>query len=320
MNVLVTGANGFVGYHLCHFFRDRGWNVVGAVRSSANIRDRLEGIEWTEVGDIRRNPDWESILQGVHVVVHLSARVHVMKEDSSDPLGEFRRVNVAATEFIARAAAKAGVRRFLFLSSIGAVANLSSKLLTEESPCRPESEYGKSKLEAEKKLMQVSAETGLEIVILRPPLIYGPFNPGNFVRLLRLVDRGYPLPFHSINNLRSFLFIGNLVDAIGLCASHPKAVGEIFHATDDEDVSTPELIHRIASVLNRPPRLFYFPPSVIRLAGRIVGKSAEVERLLGSLVIDSDKIKRVLSWKPPYTMEQGLKKTARWYQSNEYAK
>ena len=312
--VLVTGATGFVGHTLGKRMVLNGWHVRGTVRSVEQVAKLPAGIEVVPVKSIGVETNWSDALAGVNTVVHLAARVHVMKETSACPLQEFRTVNVAGTEQLARMAEKAGVRRFVFLSSVGVNGNRThGQPFTEvDKPC-PYSPYTQSKFEAEQVLLRITSETGMEVVIIRPPLVYGTGNPGNFLQLLNVIAKGWPLPFASIKNLRSFIFVENLVDAIVTCINHPKAAVQTYLVSDGEDISTPELIRKVSAALGRPARLFPFPPSLMRFTGKLLGKSDAVERLVGSLTIDSSKIQRELGWKPPYTMEQGLKETAEWY-------
>ncbi len=290
----------------------QGFSLVAGVRKHfAALSDEvLQHV----VGDLLPDTDWSEALVGVDVVIHAAARVHVMKENAVDPLAAFRLVNVAGTERLASMAARAGVRRFVFLGSIGVNGNMTHEQpFTEEDKPRPYIPYTLSNLEAEQVLKEISARTGTEVVIIRSPLVYGPFNPGNFLRLLNLIDRGLPLPLASVGNRRSLIYLENMVDAIITCINHPKAAGQTYLVSDGEDVSTPELIRRVAAALGRPARLFPFPPSLMRFAGRLTGKSEAVDRLFGSLVVDSSKIRRELGWKPPYTVEQGLKETGEWF-------
>ncbi len=266
------------------------------------------------IGDLDSTTDWKPFLDGIEVVVHLAARAHVMKETALDTLAEFRQVNVAGTERLERMSVKAGVRRLLYISSIGVNGNHTVDTpFTENDLPYPNEEYAVSKWEAEQVLLRVAKETGLEVVILRPPLVYGPNAPGNFGRLYRLVRCGLPLPLGTIYNRRSLVYLGNLVSAISACVRSPAAAGQTFLVSDGEDVSTPELIRRIAVALRHPARLFPFPPKLLRLAGMLTGRSEIVDRLVNSLVIDSSKIRRELNWMPPYTMEQGLAETAKWF-------
>ena len=246
-------------------------------------------------------------------VVHLAARVHVMNDTATDPLSAFRQVNVAGTERLAHVATAHGVRRFVYISSVKVNGAGCKKPFTEYDIPAPDDPYGISKREAEQVLHHIAGDTGLEVVILRPPLVYGPGVKANFLSLFKIVDRGIPLPLASINNHRSLIYLGNFIDAITSCINQPKTAGQTYLVSDDEDVSTPELIQRVAVALGRPARLFPFPPSFMRFAGKLLGKLDAVERLVGSLTIDSSKIQRELGWKPPYTMEQGLKETGEWY-------
>lgn len=319
MKLLITGANGFVGQALCKRMMADGWQVRGTIRSMEQAASLSAGVEVVQIDSIGGDTDWSDALAGVDAVVHLAARVHVMNEESSDSLAEFREVNVAGTERLARMAATNGVKRFVFISSVkvngeGALTPYS------EDAAAPEDHYGVSKWEAEQVLHRIAEETGQEVVILRPPLVYGPGVKANFLSLFKIVDRGVPLPLASIDNGRSFIYLGNLVDAIITCINHPKASGRTYLISDGEDVSTPELIRRLGAALGRPARLFPFPPTLMRFAGKLIGKSAAVERLLGSLTVDSSMIGRELDWKPPYTMQEGLRETAEWFKTMSHAK
>ncbi len=310
MNVLVTGANGFVGRALIPILAARGHAVRAAVRQS----DTAAGVETACVGDIDARTDWAAALADIESVVHLAARVHVMRDIAADPLAAFRQVNVAGTERLVLQAAQAGVKRLVYLSSIKVNGEQTHGApYREEDVPAPADPYGVSKWEAEQALHRIARETGLEVVVLRPPLIYGPEVKANFLRLLRGVDRGLPLPFGRIENRRSLLFVGNLCDAIATCLEHPAAAGETFLLSDGEDLSTPELIRRIATVMNRQSRLIPVPEALIELAGRLAGRHAEVERLVGSLCVDSSKIRDTLGWCPPYSVDDGLRRTVEWF-------
>jgi len=319
--ILITGSSGFVGRSLCKRLVSDGCYVRGTVRSLASSTRLPRAVDVVRIGSIDSAMDWSKMLVGVDTVVHLAARVHVVKETVANPLYEFRKVNVAGTEQLAWMAGKAGIRRFVFLSTIGVNGNTThDRPFTEEDKPHPYNPYTLSKFEAEQALLRIASETGMEVVIIRPPLVYGPGNPGNFLQLLHVIAKGWPLPFASIKNIRSFLFIGNLVDAIITCANHPKAAGQTYLVSDREEVATPELLRRLAAAFDRPARLFPFPHPLVRFAGKLFGKSDAVERLVGSLAIDSSKIQRELGWKPPYTMEQGLKETAEWFKSYGHVK
>lgn len=256
-------------------------------------------------------------MRDVDVVTHLAARVHVMHDEASDPLEEFRKVNVAGTENLARQAAKAGVKRLVYVSSIkvnGEATREGGKFSECDMPS-PQDPYGISKCEAEQVLHCVAKETGLEIVIVRPPLVYGPGVKGNFAQMLKVLARGIPLPLASVDNKRSLVYVGNLVDALILCATHPAAVGQTYLVNDGEDISTSDLLRRLSVEMGHPARLFPCPKALLKLAGLLTGRADQVERLLGSLQVDSSKIRRELGWQPPYALEQGLRVTADGYRS-----
>lgn len=312
--VLVTGANGFIGRKLCVSFEEHGYVIRAAVRESSHATGLSKAANVVAVGAIGTETDWSVALHGVETVVHLAARVHVLREKARDPLAEFRLVNVAGTERLSRMAASAGVRRLVYVSSIKVNGeHTHGSPFTEADTPDPQDAYGLSKREAEQALLKIAAETGLEVVIARPPLVYGPGVGGNFLRMMDWINRGLPLPLGSIRNSRSLIYLDNLVHALVLCATHPRAAGEIFLVSDGEDVSTPELIRRLARAMERRPRLVAFPPALLRLAGLLTGKSDEVERLLGSLRVDSSKIRGELQWTPSFSIDQGLRETARWY-------
>lgn len=314
--VMVTGANGFVGQALCAALEAAGYRVRKTVRHDQ--QKQMNG-ECVEVGEVGATTDWRTALAGMDAVVHLAARVHVMKDEAKDPLEAFRAVNMRGTENLARAAAESGVRRFVYLSSIKVNGEYTRhKPLSEDDLPHPETPYALSKLEAEQALHHIAAETGMEIVILRPPLVYGPGVKANFLRLLKWVDRGLPLPLASVENRRSLIYLANLVDAISTCLSHPAATGKTYMVSDAEETSTTELINRLAKTLGRPARLFSFPALMLHLLASFVGKQDEVERLLDSLEIDSSKIRRELNWSPPYSMNHGLQETADWYRSQAH--
>ena len=312
MKVLVTGTTGFVGAALVSRLVDSGrFGVRTALRRESG--ELLVGVEQIVVGDLTPNTDWQQVLVGVDAVVHLAARVHVMNDTAADPLSAFRQVNVAGTERLARMAATKGVKRFVYISSVKVNGESCEKPFTEQSIPAPEDPYGVSKWETEQILHRVAEETGLEVVILRPPLVYGPGVKANFLSLFKIVDRGIPLPLAGINNQRSLIYLENLVDAIIKCIEHPNAANQTFLLSDGQDVSTPELIRMIASAMGKKPRLAPCPPVVLKFLGKLTGKSLEVKRLIGSLQIDNSKIKKVLNWQRPFTMEEGIAETVKWY-------
>lgn len=313
--MLVTGANGFVGRALCAKAISRGHQVRAAQRNHASLV--ISGCEIAKVSNITINTDWTDALLGVTTVIHLAARVHVMHDDANDPLEEFRRVNVAGTEHLARAAAASGVKRLVYVSSIKvngeATYTYDDNKFTEADAPYPQDPYGISKMEAEQALHGIAQDTGLEVVIVRPPLVYGAGVKGNFAQMLKILAKGIPLPLASVHNQRSLVYVENLVDVLMLCATHPAAAGQTYLVSDGEDVSTPDLLRQLGAAMGHPARLFSCSPALLKLAGRLTGKADQIERLLGSLRVDSGKIRRELDWIPPHTLRQGLQATAEWY-------
>ncbi len=310
--VMVTGASGFVGRALCDHLENEGYRVRKVMRLGHSLRPGLDiGIE-----DIGVSTDWLEAVTGVDAIVHLAARVHVMRASSESALEAFRQTNVLGTDGLALQAARAGVRRFLFLSSVKVNGEASAQHpFVESDPIAPKDAYGASKAEAEARLHIIASETGMEVVILRPPLVYGPWVRANFLSLLRTVDSGVPLPFLSISNLRSLVFVGNLVDALCACLTHPAAATRTFFVSDDYDVSTPQLIQEIASALGKKARLFSFPPALLHGAGLLTRRRPHIARLTESLQVDVSSIKAALNWEPPFSLRQGLEQTVAWYRS-----
>ena len=319
MKVLITGASGFVGSALCNHLVSRDFDVVATVRDLPDAS--VPSVEYRIVTEMSSTTGWSDALAGVQTVIHCAARVHVMRDHAQDPLTEFRRVNTLGTEILARAATHCGVKRLVFLSSIkvNGENTLPDTPFDQSSPAKPQDPYAISKWEAEQLLTQIATETELEVVTLRCPLVYGPRVKGNFLRLLQAVDYSIPLPLALARNRRSFIYLDNLTDAIATCLTHTAAAGKTYLVSDGEDVSTTELIARIAQALGKPSRLWPCPLGLMELAGRMTGKSDEIARLLGSLCIDSSKIRSELDWTPPYTLQQGLAETARWlHGQNKY--
>ena len=306
--VLVTGATGFVGAALVPALQARGWRVRAAVRSPG----RTAAGEETVVGSLGEPFDWAPALHGVDRVVHLAARVHVMQDSASDPLAEFRRANVAGTLALARAAADAGVRRFVFVSSIkvNGEGTREGVPFTADDPPAPVDPYGVSKREAEHGLFEIGRDTGMEVVVVRPPLVYGPGVKANFQAMMRWLMRGVPLPLGAVRNRRTLVGIDNLVDLIATCLEHPAAAGEVFLAGDDEDLSTSELLRRLASALGVRARLLPVPVALLEAAAALLGKRAVAQRLCGNLQVDIGKARRLLGWAPPVPVDEGLRRTA----------
>ncbi|RKP59417.1 NAD-dependent epimerase/dehydratase family protein [Pararobbsia silviterrae] len=324
---LVAGATGFVGAELVPALEARGARVVRLVRavSAEHVADvaddgrRAAPPDDLEAGDdfTRIDAAWPAGFTP-DCVFHLAARVHVMRDTASDPLAAFRAVNVEATLRVARAAARAGVRRFVYVSSIKALGEDSDpgRALRESDPARPDDPYGISKREAELALFELGRQTGMEIVVIRPPLVYGPGVGANFLSLFRAVARGLPLPLGAASAPRSLVAVENLVSAMLACAEHPAASGEIFHVSDGHDVSVAELIELMAAALGRRARLVAIPASMLRLAGRVTGRGEAVRRLIDPLRLDIGKLRERLGWTPPATVQTALSRTAAWYRSD----
>jgi len=307
MRILVTGASGFIGKALCRELLARAHTVRAAVRETDS--SAAAEVQQIPVPDIAAEFDRRALVGGVDAVVHLAAIAHRAVSDS-----ELRRVNIDAAVRLAEAAAGT-VRRFVFLSSVKVHGEDSGAgAYSETEALRPEDSYGRSKLEAERALTELAARSAMELVLIRPPLVYGPGVKANFLRLLRWVDSGVPLPLAMVRNRRSLIYLGNLVDAIARCAEHPAARGP-YLVSDKEAVSTPELVSRIARALERPARLVPAPQALLRIAGMIAGRGDEIRRLTGNLAVDSSRARRLLAWEPPYALDEGLAETARWFRS-----
>jgi nucleoside-diphosphate-sugar epimerase len=305
LRVLVTGATGFIGAaSIVRLIDEARFLVRGAVRRQS--AELPVGVERVVVGDLAPDTDWHDALTGVETVVHLAARVHVMRDAAADPLAAFRRVNVAGTLNLARQAAAAGVGRFVFLSSVKV--NGERGAYTESDLPAPEDAYGISKYEAELGLRKIAAETGMEVAIIRSPLVYGPAVRANFRALIRVVARGIPLPLGAIHNRRSMVALDNLVDFILTCIEHPAAANETFLVSDGEDLSMTDLIRRLARAMGRPARLIPMPASVLMAGATLVGKRDIAQRLLGSLRVDGSKARQVLGWVPPISVDEGLRR------------
>lgn len=303
MNVLITGASGFLGSRLA---KKSPGKIAALGRKAINGFGNAFYVK-----SIGKNIDYSDCLLSQDVVIHCAARVHVMGDNSANPLEEFREVNTAGTLNLARQAAESKVKRFIFISSIkvnGESTAYECKFSSYDKP-NPEDPYGISKAEAEFGLQEIAKETGMEVVIIRPPLVYGPKVKGNFLNLLKLSKLPLPLPFGLINNQRSMVYLDNLVDLIITCIDHPEAANKIFLASDKDDLSLSRLLNLIRKAMNKPAFLLPVPAFLFQIAGKLTGRSAVVDRLLGNLQVDSNDAKKYLNWTPPYTVEQGIKAT-----------
>lgn len=307
MTILVTGANGFIGKAVCKALHDSGFNLRVAVRNRDGIA--YTDYEIVEIGDIGPETNWQEALTDVDTVVHLAARVHIMNDQSNSSIDAFSGVNVLGTERLAWMSARRGVKRFIFISSVKVNGEGSQSPYAERDIPAPQDAYGISKREAENVLARIAAETGLQVVVLRLPLVYGPGVRANFKNLIKIAGVGLPLPLKGINNRRSFLYLGNLVNAITACITHPKAAGETFMVSDGQDVSTPDLIKMIACAMNKRVNLFSLHPGILKALCKIIGKSEYLDKITGTLLVDSSKIRNLLGWKPPFTIEEGIKRT-----------
>ena len=305
--ILITGATGFIGKALITDLMLRDYHVVATVRNENSSVPECRQIFVT--GDINEKTDWKETLDGIDVVIHLAARVHVMNDSATDPLSEFRKVNVAGTLNLAEQAANAGVKRFIFLSTIKVNGERTQKgsKFRETDPPAPKEPYAISKWEAEQGLLAVAEKTGMEVVIIRPPLVYGPGVKANFRSLVKWVKIGVPLPLGAVHNKRSFVALDNLVNFIILCIEHPRAANEVFLISDGEDVSTTELLQKIARALGKRSFLLPVPVGLMTFIAGLMGKNDVANRLFGSLQVDCSKARELLGWKPVVSMDDGLK-------------
>ena len=307
--ILVTGATGFIGKALITGLMLQDYHVVATVRNENSSVPQCHKAFVTS--EIDERTDWFEVLDGIDVVIHLAARVHVMNDSTADPLAEYRKVNTAGTLNLARQAVTAGVKRFIFISSIKVNGERTGDrrgvaFSEDDVPC-PQDAYAISKWEAEQGLMTIAKETGLEVVIIRPPLVYGPGVKANFRLLVEWVQRGVPLPLGAVHNKRSFVALDNLVSFIILCIEHPKAANEVFLISDGEDVSTTELLQKIARALGKRSFLLPVPEGLMTFVASLMGKDDVADRLFGSLQVDCSKARELLGWKPVVSMDEGLK-------------
>lgn len=306
--ILVTGGNGFIGKAICKNLKKKNYTIN--ITSRRDVAINLNGMKVYSINEINKNTNWLEALDRVSCVIHCAAKTHVMNNIRQKSLSSFREVNVEGTLNLAKQAAECGVKRFIFLSSIkvnGERTEKSSMFRYNDVP-KPEDSYGISKWEAEKGLWKISRQTGLEVVIIRAPLVYGPAVKGNLRRLIKLIQSGIPLPFSLIKNQRSLIGIDNLVDLIIHCIDHDKASGNTFLISDGKDLSTPDLVRGIASSMELSARLFPLPLIFLKFFGFILGKKLEIDRLIGSLRIDNSYTKETLNWTPPLSVEEGIRR------------
>lgn len=306
MTILVTGANGFVGSHLCDALINNGDSIRAVVRKQIG---ELKDVELF-IKELNSKTNWQDVLQDIDIVIHLAGRAHVMKEDGEDSYNAYADTNIYASKHLAEQAASAGVKRFIFLSSIKVNGeSTGNDAFTEKQIPQPEDDYGKTKHEAEKYLHKISLDTKMEVVIIRPPLIYGKGVKANFKSLIKLCLRNIPLPFGAIHNKRSFIYIENLISFIYLCTSHPKAANQTFLISDDEDISTTKLIQTIKQASGKKPWLIPIPQKWVVTLFNLIGQSSLSDRLCGNLQLNISKAKTLLNWNPPYTIKDGIRKT-----------
>lgn len=308
--ILITGANGFVGRCLTQHLVSEGLSVACVTRTDTQLDAQV--ARKILIPSIDGKTDWTKALTGQGVVIHLAARVHVMNDISVDPLAEFRKVNVVGTLNFARQAAKSGVKRFIFVSSVKVNGEHTEvgKPFDENSVTDPQDAYGISKLEAEQGLLKIAQETGMEVVIIRPPLVYGAGVKANFASMMRAVKRGIPLPLGAIHNKRSFVYVGNLVSMIMCCIDHPAAANQVFMVSDGHDLSTTELLRSCADALGVKARLLPVPPKMLEVGAALLGKRDIAQRLCGNLQVDITKARTMLGWNPSFSVADGLKAAA----------
>ncbi|MES2535052.1 MAG: SDR family oxidoreductase [Pseudomonadota bacterium] len=305
--ILVTGANGFVGTQLCYTLQARGLEFAGAVRKKTSPSQY-------QTGDLNAATDWSQALSACDTVIHLAARVHVMKDNAVDPLHAYRAVNVDATMNLARQAVAHGIRRFVFVSSVKVNGEgTTDRPFSGADVPAPADPYGQSKLEAETALLALSRQSGLELVIVRPPLVYGPGVRANFLRLMQLVKLRMPLPFRNIHNRRSMVALDNLVDFLILCVSHPQAADQVFMISDDDDLSLPRLVTLMGQAMGKDVMLLPVPMPLLNFCARVVGKPDIASRLLGSLQVDIAPARERLGWLPVTSTETAVQATVAHY-------
>ena len=309
MNLLITGANGFVGSALIKQVAKQSVLSVNAALRDASLVFPA-GVKLFRIDDLGANYDWKEALRQVNVVIHTAACIQTVDDGTDETLAKFRRVNVEGTLNLARQAVAAGVNRFIFISSIkvnGETSSFEQPFTADDLP-NPTDLYGLSKLEAEQGLQPLANASSMDVVIIRPPLVYGPGVKANFHSMMSWLDKGIPLPLGAIHNKRSLVALDNLVDLIVTCIDHPAAANQIFLVADGEDLSTTELLHRLAKIMGKPARLIPVSPRFLELGASVFGKRAMARRLCGSLQVDISKARRILGWNPPVSVDQGMAK------------
>ncbi len=317
VKVLVTGANSFIGRNLCRKLVEKRYEIVSGVHNSG-IGHNTTIMEDNELfyESINGGTSWSNHLRNIDVIVHLAGRVHITNETAIDPLAAFRQINTFGSENLAIAAAEQGVKRFIFLSSIGVNGNKTiSGPFTEEDEPSPYNDYTTSKYEAEIRLKALSSQSDMELVTVRAPLVYGPDVKANFLSLLHIISKEVPLPLGSVNNLRSYIGLDNLSEFIALLIEHPNAVGELFLVSDDQDISTPDLIRLIALLMDKDKKIIKLPIPLLYFGARLFKRLDQVEKLCSSLRVDVTKAKKLLSWSPTTSLNEGLEKTVRWFEN-----
>jgi nucleoside-diphosphate-sugar epimerase len=307
MRVMVIGGSGFIGQHLCAYLANSGHQIVATARSLEALHGIGGLVEPVQL-DLQSEDSVESVMNGIEAVVFLAARAHVIVDETEDPLNEYRKVNVQGALKIARWAASQGVVRFIYISSIGVNGTESKIPFCESDLPNPGEAYAQSKWEAEQALVECCKANGMDLVVLRPPLVYGINAPGNFARLLKIVAKGYWLPLGGLTNKRTLIAIENLVQIIEICLKHPAAANQLFLVADDDDISTSGLLTLIGNAIGKPVKLFWIPGWLLKFCASIFGKRRELNRLCGSLQVNTSKARTELNWQPAVSLEQGLNK------------